>query len=63
MYRLNPAAVYTFPNLLEDDLCATRIERILRACDRSPADLRMIDPCCSRVAPCHVWAFPTNFRP
>lgn len=44
MYRLNPAAVYTFPNLLEDDLCATRIERILRACDRSPADLRMITP-------------------
>lgn len=42
MYQLRPAAVYAFPQLLDDPACAARIERILRACDRSPDDLTLI---------------------
>lgn len=44
MYRLDPAAVYTFPELLADPVCASRIERLLGGCDRSPDDLRLITP-------------------
>ena len=44
MYRLEPAAVYAFPQLLDDPACAARIERVLRACDRSPDDLTLITP-------------------
>lgn len=44
MYRLDPAAVYTFPELLDDPVCAARIERMLGACDRSPSDLKLITP-------------------
>lgn len=44
MYRLEPAAVYVWPHLLDDPKCAARIERLLRACDRSLDDLIAITP-------------------
>jgi hypothetical protein len=44
VYRLDPAAVYVLPHLLDDPVCAARIERILHACDRSVADLIAITP-------------------
>jgi len=44
MYRLDPAAVYAWPQLLDDPRHAARIERILRACDRSLNDLVLITP-------------------
>jgi DNA repair photolyase len=39
MYRLDPAAVYALPELLDDPVWAARIEGILRACDHSADDL------------------------
>lgn len=42
MYQLQPAAVYAVEGLLDDPACGARIERILRACDRSPDDLTLI---------------------
>ncbi|MEN6645421.1 MAG: hypothetical protein ABFE08_23505 [Armatimonadia bacterium] len=44
MYKLDPAAVYAWPQVLDDPLCSARVERILRACDRSPDDLILITP-------------------
>ena len=44
MYRLDPAAVYALPQLLDNPVCADRMERILRACDRSLDDLTLITP-------------------
>ncbi len=44
MYKLEPAAVYAFPHLLDDPVFAARIERVLHACDRSIDDLTLISP-------------------
>jgi len=44
MYRLEPAAVYAFPHLLEDPDCSPRIQRILGGCGLSTADLKLITP-------------------
>jgi hypothetical protein len=44
MYRLDPAAVYALPKLLDDLACAPRIARTLQACDRSLDDLTLITP-------------------
>lgn len=40
MYRLDPAAVYALPELLDDPACGAPIERILTACNRSMDDLK-----------------------
>jgi hypothetical protein len=42
VYRLDPAAVYAFPELLDDPNLAARVQRILKACDRSLDDLTLI---------------------